>query len=407
MADSSTNVTIASSAPTPSLGARLVRFVLAESALTLLVALIVVCTLLSRNFLTGGNLANLADQIPIFAILAAGQLLVILTGGIDLSVGSVLALTAFFAAACSFHGLVPGVVAPLAVGGFIGMLNGLGAAYTRVPPFIITLAMLSIARGLALQAAAWYHGGSVTGAGASPVSASPDFGFPLVSSGNVFGLPVAALIAIAVFALLAYVLRYEPFGRHVYAVGGNEAAALLLGVNVKRVKILVYTISGALAGLAGVLYASRELSAPPTAAERIRARCDHRGRRRRHVADGRRRHGARRDPRAAHHPYLAEHLQPARPRPGLAASRSRRRADRGRPPPTPDDRGEEQGPTRSGARDTVNGRQTRSGALKLDRACRRAGDDRRRRGIELDAVPYARGRDEIVELTRTLVVAPS
>ncbi len=101
---------------------------------------------------------------------------------------------------------------------------------------------------------------------ASPVSASRDFGFPLVSSGSIFGLPIAALIAVAVFAGVAYVLRYEPFGRHVYAVGGNEPAALLLGVNVKRVKLAVYAISGMLAGLAGVLYASREGSAPPTAA---------------------------------------------------------------------------------------------------------------------------------------------
>ncbi len=242
------------------------RFILNENALTLLVVLIIACGLLSHNFLSPQNLANLADQMPIFAILAAGQLIVILTGGIDLSVGSVLALCAFFAAALSHNGLLPALIVPVLVGGGVGLINGFGAAYTRVPPFIITLAMLSIARGFALQAAAWYNGGSITGAGASPVSASRDFGFPLVSSGSIFGLPIAALIAVAVFAGVAYVLRYEPFGRHVYAVGGNEPAALLLGVNVKRVKLAVYAISGMLAGLAGVLYASREGSAPPTAA---------------------------------------------------------------------------------------------------------------------------------------------
>jgi len=245
---------------------RAARFALNENALALLVLLVIACGILSPNFLSRQNLANLADQMPIFAILAAGQLLVILTGGIDLSVGSVLALCAFFAAALSHNGLVPALVVPVLVGAGVGLLNGLGAAYTRVPPFIITLAMLSIARGFALQAAAWYNGGSVTGSGAAPVSASRDFGFPLVSSGTLAGLPIAALIAIAVFAGVAYILRYEPFGRHVYAVGGNEAAALLLGVNVKRVKLLVYTMSGMLAGLAGVLYASREGSAPPTAA---------------------------------------------------------------------------------------------------------------------------------------------
>jgi ribose/xylose/arabinose/galactoside ABC-type transport system permease subunit len=245
---------------------RIVRFALNENALILLVLLVVACGLLSPNFLSPQNIANLADQLPIFAILAAGQLVVILTGGIDLSVGSVLALCAFFAAALSHHGLLPAIVVPVLVGGGVGLLNGMGAAFTRVPPFIITLAMLSIARGFALQSAAWYNGGSITGSGAAPVSASRDFGFQFVSSGNVFGLPIAALIAIAVFAGVAYILRYEPFGRHVYAVGGNESAALLLGVNVKRVKMLVYSISGMLAGLAGVLYASRQGSAPPTAA---------------------------------------------------------------------------------------------------------------------------------------------
>jgi ribose/xylose/arabinose/galactoside ABC-type transport system permease subunit len=261
----------ANAAPPPASGVRpiaerIARFALNENALALLVVLIVACGLLSRNFLSPQNLANLADQMPIFAILAAGQLVVILTGGIDLSVGSVLALCAFFAAALSHYGLLPALIVPVLAGGAVGLLNGLGAAYTRVPPFIITLAMLSIARGCALQAAAWYNGGSVTGSGAAPVSASRDFGFPLVSSGSIFGLPIAALVAIAVFAGVAYILRYEPFGRHVYAVGGNESAALLLGVNVKRVKLAVYAISGALAGLAGVLYASREGSAPPTAA---------------------------------------------------------------------------------------------------------------------------------------------
>ena len=236
---------------------RAARFALNENALALLVLLVIVCGILSRNFLSPQNLANLADQMPIFAILAAGQLVVILSGGIDLSVGSVLALCAFFAAALSHQGLLAALAVPVLVGAAVGLLNGLGAAYTRVPPFIITLAMLSIARGFALQSAAWYNGGSVTGSGAAPVSASRDFGFPLVSSGSIFGLPIAALIAIAVFAAIAYVLRYEPFGRHVYAVGGNEAAARLSGIKVWAVLLFVYGISGLLAGLGGVMQAAR------------------------------------------------------------------------------------------------------------------------------------------------------
>ena len=237
-----------------------------EISSILLVVLVTCCTFLSPNFVTPTNLRNLADQIPVFGILAAGQMLVILTGGIDLSVGSVLALCAFTAAALSFFGVVPALLGSLLVGALVGALNGVGAAYTRVPPFIVTLAMLSIVRGCALEAAALYHGASFTGSGASPVSASGQHGFPLVAEGSAFGLPAGFWIAVIIFAILAYVLRYTRFGRHVYAVGGNETAALLLGVDVRRVKVIVYALSGTLAGLAGVVYASRELSAPPTAA---------------------------------------------------------------------------------------------------------------------------------------------
>src|SRR5437763_6269355 len=252
-------------APPPA--ARALSVLQREISTALLVVLVIVCALLSPDFLTRTNLANLADQMPVFGILAAGQMLVILSGGIDLSVGSVLALGAFFAAATSFYGVLPAIVVPVVATALIGLVNGLGVVFTRVPPFIVTLAMLSVARGIALQAAAIYHGASVTGSGAAPVSANRSGGFPLISEGSVFGLPLGAIIALAVFVALAYVLRYTRFGRHVFAVGGNETAATLLGVRVRRVKLAIYSISGAMAGLAGVLYASRELSAPPTAAQ--------------------------------------------------------------------------------------------------------------------------------------------
>lgn len=251
----------------PPLTSRAVSALIREISTALLVLLVIVCALLSPNFLTRANLLNLADQIPVFGVLAAGQMLVILSGGIDLSVGSVLALGAFFAAAMSFYGVIPALVVPVVLTGLIGLINGLGAAFTRVPPFIVTLAMLSVARGVALQAAAIYHGASVSGAGAAPVSANRAGAFPQISEGNVLGLPLGAYIALAVFVALAYTLRFTRFGRHVFAVGGNETAAALLGVRVRRVKLAIYAISGAMAGLAGVLFASRELSAPPTAAQ--------------------------------------------------------------------------------------------------------------------------------------------
>ena len=251
----------------PSTRARMISTAQREVSTILLVLLVIVCGTLSPNFFSPDNLLNLADQMPVFAILAAGQMLVILTGGIDLSVGSVLALGAFFAAAMSHYGLAPAIVVPLIVTTAIGAINGCGAAFTRVPPFIITLAMLSIARGAALEAAALYHGAAGGTGGASPVSADRTGGFPLLAEGRVLGFPSAFVVAVVVLGALAYVLRSTRFGRHVYAVGGNATAALLLGVRVPIVKLGVYAASGFLAGLAGILYASRELSAPPTGAQ--------------------------------------------------------------------------------------------------------------------------------------------
>lgn len=249
--------------------ARALSILQRETALVVLVLLLFVCSLLSPHFLTGNNIGNLADQMSVFGVLACAQMLAILSGGIDLSVGSVLALGAFFAAAMSSHGILVSIVVALLATGIVGCINGIGIAYTRVPPFIITLAMLSVARGLSLQFASMANHASTSGAGAAPVSVAPGSGFQNVAETPLpflpWNIPSGALIAALLFAALAFVLRYTSFGRHVFAIGGNEAAALLLGVRVRRVKIAVYTCSGMLAGLAGILYASRQVSAPPTA----------------------------------------------------------------------------------------------------------------------------------------------
>jgi ribose transport system permease protein len=251
------------------IAARILAILQRETALVVLVLLLIVCSLLSPHFLTGNNIGNLSDQMAVFGVLACAQMLAILSGGIDLSVGSVLALGAFFAAAMSSHGIFVAIVVALFATGVVGLINGIGIAYTRVPPFIITLAMLSIARGLSLQFASMANNASTSGAGASAVSVAPGSGFENVAETPLplipWDIPSGALIAALAFVALAFVLRYTPFGRHVFAVGGNEAAALLLGVRVRRVKIAVYTCSGLLAGLAGILYASRQVSAPPTA----------------------------------------------------------------------------------------------------------------------------------------------
>ena len=220
------------------------------------------------RFLTSANLPVVAQLASINTVLATGMTFVILTGGIDLSVGSILAVSAMASllVAGSINYSIVTVPIGLLVGLGFGLINGTLISALKLPPFIVTLAMLSIVRGCALEAAAIYHGASFTGTGASPVSASREHGFPFVAEGNILGLPAGFCIAVVIFAIVAYVLRYTRFGRHLYAVGGNETAALLLGVDVRRVKVAVYALSGMLAGLAGLLYASRELSAPPTAA---------------------------------------------------------------------------------------------------------------------------------------------
>lgn len=256
---------------TPPFAARALSAVQREVATALLLVEVVACALLSPQFLTGRNLLGIADDASIYGLIAAGQMLVILSGGIDLSVGSFIAVGAFFAAVMSHTNVVLAILVPLAVTGLLGLVNGLGAAYTRVPPFIITLAMLSVARGLFEQSAAIYQGASSAGAGASAVSAQNTGLFPAISQGTPFGsrfpLQFDTVIALLVFAGLAYALRYSRFGRHVFAIGGNEAAAALLGVRVRRVKLAIYTISGMLAGLGGVLLASRLTSAPAIAGQ--------------------------------------------------------------------------------------------------------------------------------------------
>jgi ribose transport system permease protein len=235
-----------------------------EGAIVALVLLVIACTIISPNFLTHRNLYDLADQIPIYAMLAAAQMLVIVSGGIDLSVGSLVAFGAFFAATQSFNGTPQAIATALLAAGVLGMVNGLTIAFTRIPPFIVTLGMLSVARGLTLEATSIYHGQSVAAGGAQPVGSIQHGSFIFISQGTLFGIPFPAYLAAAVFLALAYTLRFTRFGRHVFALGGNEPASELLGVRVARVKIAIYTLSGLLSGLAGVLLASRLSSAPPT-----------------------------------------------------------------------------------------------------------------------------------------------
>lgn len=221
----------------------------------ILLALGTMASLLSDAFLTTTNLFNVLRQVSIIAIISAGMTLVILTAGIDLSVGSVMAFAGAIAAGVLTAGLpLPiGIIACIVVGALIGMFNGWFVAKGGVPAFIATLAVMVIARGMTLV----YTKGN-------PVVVSND-AFRTIGGGNVFGIPIPVIIMFAIFGLMYFILNYTSFGRYVYAIGGNEEAAKLAGIPVNRIKIGVYTIAGALASVSALIYTSRLMSAQPNA----------------------------------------------------------------------------------------------------------------------------------------------
>lgn len=220
-----------------------------------LLALIVVLWILTPHFLTVSNLLNVAEQATIIAIIAVGMTFVIITGGIDLSVGSVLA----FAGVVMASALHIGVPLPLAlliglgVGLLCGVTNGLLITIGRLPPFIATLGMMSVARGAALM---FTEGRPISGFSEN---------FRSIATGEILRIPAPVVIMIVVYLIAHFVLKRTKLGRYTYAIGGNEEAALLSGINVKLNKTMVYGIAGLLSGLAAILLTARLNSAQPIA----------------------------------------------------------------------------------------------------------------------------------------------
>ena len=225
------------------------------SSYAIFAALVVEFLILSLStsaFLTPDNLANVLRQNAFTAVLAAGMSFAILTGGIDLSVGSVVAVSGVLCADVLVKGggFAGGVAAGLAAGLAIGAFNGLVITKVRIPPFIVTLAMMLMARGAAYKY----------------TDARTISGLPASFSGLSHGL-VPVVIMMAVFGLAWLLLMRTPFGRHVYATGGNREAAWLAGIRVDRVLMIVYMLCGTAAGLAGVLVAARLNAGYPKAGE--------------------------------------------------------------------------------------------------------------------------------------------
>lgn len=222
-------------------------------------ALLAICGIMSvatPNFLTAQNLIIVLRQISINGILAVGVTFVLLTGGVDLSLGSVLALSGVMAAHFAHPGewpLVMPIAVGVAIGGSCGAANALVVTRGGVPSFIVTLGMMTVARGLALVAS-----------GGKPVS-NLGTSYRFIGGGDVFGVPLPVVVLMAVAALAYVVLRHMRVGRHVYAVGGNETAARASGLAVGRVKAFAYITCGAMAGLAGVVLAARITTGQPNA----------------------------------------------------------------------------------------------------------------------------------------------
>lgn len=247
------------------------QFLLRGRAFIALILVTVVFTLLSPGFLSTGNIVIMSKHVAINALLAIGVTFVILTGGIDLSVGSIVGMTAMIAGGLINEGInLPQfgiivyphtwmiIVISLAMGTLMGTISGMIITRFNVAPFIATLGMLYVARGVA--------GLRNNGSTFPNLIGRPEYGntgFPILGAGDFLGINYSIWI-MAAFALVAYIVTSRlPFGRHVYAIGGNERAAELSGVRVNRTKLIVYSISGFCAAMVGLIIASQLVAAHP------------------------------------------------------------------------------------------------------------------------------------------------
>lgn len=220
----------------------------------MLVALIIGLSLLNNNFLTVGNLLNVSQQISVLAIVSVGMTFVIIGGGFDLSVGAIIALTGSLAALVMVrYGMGVGIALALLAGTTIGVINGSVVSLLKVNPFITTLGMAVVARGIAL---------GITG-GTAIQNLPYDFNW--LGSGRILNIPVSGLVVIVAYIVGLIVLRKTTVGLKIYAVGGNKEAARLSGIKANRICIATYAVSGFTAALAGIILAARLRSGDPTA----------------------------------------------------------------------------------------------------------------------------------------------
>lgn len=229
----------------------------AYSVFWVLLAIIVVTSVIQPDFLNPGNLINIIRQTSINGILAVGMTFVILTGGIDLSVGAIIGIVAVVTAMCLQSGVpVPiAILLAIAMGAAVGLINGIGITKGQIAPFIMTLGIMTSLRGLTYYVS--------NGSPQDWRSSGVDFMF--LGQGTLLGVPVPVYIFLLVLLISFYILKYTVFGRNVYAIGDNREAARLSGVKVNRVELWVYILSGILSALSALVLISRLSTAEPTA----------------------------------------------------------------------------------------------------------------------------------------------
>ncbi|MDD3142163.1 MAG: ribose ABC transporter permease [Lachnospiraceae bacterium] len=230
----------------------------AYSLVFIVLGLGIVLSFLTKNFLSSTNLLNVLRQVSINGILAMGMTAVALTGGIDLSVGSIVAFAGMVTAGMlrdtSFPIVIIAIMA-IAIGGLMGLINGYFIAYWNAPPFVVTLAMMTIGRGMTYI----YCNGR-------PISNLPA-AFLVIGKGSILGIPIPTICLIIVFAIGFILLNKLKIGRYIYAVGGNEDAAMVSGINVKKIKTFVYILSGITCGISAVVLTARVSAGLPTAGD--------------------------------------------------------------------------------------------------------------------------------------------
>jgi ribose/xylose/arabinose/galactoside ABC-type transport system permease subunit len=233
------------------------KYVSEYGILLVFIFLVIILSIISpKAFAKPGNVINILKQTSVNGILAMGMMFVIISNGIDLSVGSIVGLAGVVSTLFAHPGQYPLVVAiilPILVGAGAGFLNGVGVSYGGIPPFIVTLGSMTMIRGLAL----------IVSGGAPIFNVSK--AYEHIAGGFVGTIPYLAIYFLLIIVLSAFVLNSTVFGRRVYAVGGNEVSARVSGIIVNAIRIMVYTISGMMAGLSGLLMASRTISGSPTA----------------------------------------------------------------------------------------------------------------------------------------------